>query len=107
MMDRKFPRQDKPPAGAIGYRELDTLLDVVVQQLKPGPYLMGEQFTAADVVTGSGLRWGMAFGMIPQRKEIVDYVAWLRAWPSPTFFESAFVCQSCSYFVLFVESNYL
>jgi glutathione S-transferase len=82
MMDRKFPRQDKPPAGAIGYRELDTLLDVVVQQLKPGPYLMGEQFTAADVVTGSGLRWGMAFGMIPERKEIVDYVARLTARPA-------------------------
>ena len=30
---------------------------------------MGEQFTAADVVIGSGLRWGMMFKMIPERKE--------------------------------------
>jgi hypothetical protein len=30
---------------------------------------MGDQFTAADVVTGSLLRWGMGFGMIPKRGE--------------------------------------
>ena len=40
-----------------------------------GPYLMGEQFTAADVVIGSGLRYGMMFKMIPERKEFQDYVA--------------------------------
>jgi hypothetical protein len=34
------------------------------------------------VVTGSGLRWGMAFGMIPERKEIVEYVARLTARPA-------------------------
>jgi hypothetical protein len=32
---------------------------------------MGDQFTAADVVTGSGLRWGMGFGMIPKRPALV------------------------------------
>ena len=29
-----------------------------------GLYLMGEQFTAADVVIGSGLRWGMMFNLL-------------------------------------------
>ena len=82
MMDVKFPRQESPPPTAIGYRNLDTLLDVVVQGLGRGPYLMGEQFTAADVVTGSGLRWGMLFGMIPERKELKDYVARLTARPA-------------------------
>ncbi len=74
MMDAKFPRKEAPPAAAIGYRPLETLLDVVVAALKGRPYLMGERFTAADVVTGSGLRWGMLFGMIPQRPELVEYV---------------------------------
>jgi glutathione S-transferase len=36
---------------------------------------MGEQFTAADVVIGSGLRYGMMFKLIPERKEFQDYVA--------------------------------
>ena len=42
-------------------------------------YLMGDQFTAADVVTGSGLRWGMGFGMIPKRPALVEYVGRLSA----------------------------
>ena len=61
MMDAKFPRKEAPPAGAIGYRGMDALLDVVEAALKGKTYLMGDQFTAADVVTGSGLRWGMGY----------------------------------------------
>jgi glutathione S-transferase len=84
MMDAKFPRQEAPPAGAIGYRELNALLDVVDAALKDEnggskTYLMGDQFTAADVVTGSGLRWGMGFGMIPKRPALVAYVGRLSA----------------------------
>ena len=39
--------------------DFDTVMDVVAKAVAKGPYLMGEQFTAADVVIGSGLRWGM------------------------------------------------
>src|SRR5688572_28279465 len=58
MMDAKFPRQETPPAGAVGYRDLSALLDVVEAALKDEKggsktYLMGDQFTAADVVIGS------------------------------------------------------
>jgi glutathione S-transferase len=35
---------------------------------------MGEQFTAADIVIGSGLRYGMMFKLIPERKEFQDYI---------------------------------
>jgi glutathione S-transferase len=75
MMDAKFPRREDPPPTAIGYRPLDVLLDIVATAVTPGPYLMGKQFTAADVTLGSALRWGMAFGMMPQRPELVGYVA--------------------------------
>ncbi len=51
------------------------MLDIVSKAVAKGPYLMGEQFTAADVVIGSGLRYGMMFKMIPERKEFQDYVA--------------------------------
>ena len=84
MMDSKFPRKEAPPAGAVGYRDMNTLLDVVDAALKDEKggaktYLMGDQFTAADVVTGSGLRWGMGFGMIPKRPALVEYVGRLQA----------------------------
>jgi glutathione S-transferase len=75
MTDRAFPRKEEPRASAIGYRGLDTVLDTLAKAVTPGPYLMGEQFTAADIVLGSGLRYGMMFKLIPERKAFTDYVA--------------------------------
>ena len=46
------------------------------------PYLMGEQFTAADVVIGSGLRWGMMFKLLPERPEFAAYVGRLAERPA-------------------------
>jgi len=46
------------------------------------PYLMGEQFTAADVVIGSGLRWGTIFKLIPERPEFAAYLARLNERPA-------------------------
>lgn len=75
MTDRAFPRKENPRAAAVGWRDFDTVLDIVGKAVGRGPYLMGEQFTAADVVIGSGLRYGMMFKLIPERKEFTDYVA--------------------------------
>jgi glutathione S-transferase len=82
MMDRSFPRNPAPPPTAIGYRDLDALLDVIGTAVSRGPYLMGEQFTAADVVIGAGLRWGMLFKMIPERADLVAYVGRIAARPA-------------------------
>jgi len=50
MTDRAFPRKENPRAAALGWRDFDTVLDIVSKALAKGPNLMGEQFTAADVV---------------------------------------------------------
>ena len=47
-----------------------------------GPYLMGKQFTAADVVIGSGLRWGTMFKLLPERPEFAAYLARLAERPA-------------------------
>ena len=74
MTDRAFPRKEDPRAAALGWRDFDTVLDIVSKAVAKGPYLMGEQFTAADIVIGSGLRYGMMFKLIPERKEFQDYI---------------------------------
>jgi glutathione S-transferase len=43
---------------------------------------MGEQFTAADVIVGSALRWGMTFDLLPKRPEFVAYVGRLEQRPA-------------------------
>jgi len=75
MTDRAFPRKESPRAASLGWRDFDTVLDIVSKAVAKGPYLMGEQFTAADIVIGSGLRYGMMFKLIPERKEFQNYIA--------------------------------
>ena len=67
---------------ALGYGDFETVMDVVARAVAADRYLMGEQFTAADVVIGSGLRWGMLFKMLPERPEFVAYAGRLAARPA-------------------------
>jgi glutathione S-transferase len=80
--DRAFPRKDETPGSTLGHGSFDMVMDVLAAALTQGPYLMGKQFTAADVVIGSGLRWGMAFKLIPERPEFVAYAARLAERPA-------------------------
>lgn len=66
----------------VGFGSLDDTLHALETALKPGPYLCGEQFTAADVYVGSSLGWGMMFGTIDKRPVFADYVARLYARPA-------------------------
>jgi glutathione S-transferase len=80
--DRAFPRAEQPRRGMLGYGDFDTVMEVVAKAVAKGPCLMGKQFTAADVVIGSGLRWGMMFDLVPKRPEFVDYVQRLEKRPA-------------------------
>ena len=66
----------------LGYGDFDTTMNVLAKAVEKGPWLMGEQFTAADVVIGANIRWGMMFKMIPERKEFADYAARIAARPA-------------------------
>jgi glutathione S-transferase len=80
--DKAYPRAEQPRRGTLGYGNYDLVMDVMAKGLGKGPYLMGEQFTAADVVIGSTLRWGMMFDLLPKRAEFVDYVGRLTERPA-------------------------
>ncbi|MBV9970205.1 MAG: glutathione S-transferase family protein [Xanthobacteraceae bacterium] len=75
IFDRAFPRAAEAPRAALPFGDFDTTMNVVAKAVTAGPFLMGEKFTAADVVIGSQLRWATMFKLIPERKEFVDYVA--------------------------------
>jgi glutathione S-transferase len=80
--DQAFKRAAAPPKGALGYGDYDTVVDVLAQAVSQGPYLVAGRFTAADVVIGSGLRWGMQFKMLPERPEFVTYTSRLAERPA-------------------------
>jgi glutathione S-transferase len=80
--DRAFPRKEEPGQSTLGHGSYDTVVDVLANGVAKGPYLMGEQFTAADVIIGSGLRWGMQFKLLPERPEFLAYTARLAQRPA-------------------------
>jgi len=82
MIDRAAPRKEEARRGMLGYGDFDTTMNTVAKAVERGPWIMGEQFTAADVVIGSNIRWGTMFKLIPERKEFTDYAARIAARPA-------------------------
>ena len=82
VIDRAAPRKEEARRGMLGYGDFDTTMNTVAAAVAKGPYLMGDQFTAADVVVGSQIRWGTMFKMIPERPEFAAYSARLAARPA-------------------------
>jgi glutathione S-transferase len=73
----------EPPARTMaGWGDYDTVLEVLRNAVAEGPYLLGEQFTAADVVIGAGIRWGTKFELLPMLAEFKDYLDRLNARPA-------------------------
>jgi len=68
--------------GRVGYRDMQTTLDVLEAAVTANQYLAGDRFSAADVATGSQIGWGLQFGTIEKRPALVDYWARLSARPA-------------------------
>ena len=82
VIDRAAPRKEEARRAMLGYGDFDTVMNVVAKAVEKGPWLMGEQFTAADVIVGANIRWGMMFKLMPERKEFLDYAARIAARPA-------------------------
>jgi glutathione S-transferase len=82
VIDRAAPRKEEPRRAMLGYGDFDTVMNVLAKAVEKGPWLMGEQFTAADVIIGANIRWGMIFKLLPERKEFLDYAARIAARPA-------------------------
>lgn len=72
----------QPPRARAGWGDYETVIGVLQQAVADGPYLLGEQFTAADVVIGAGLRWGMLLKLVPELPEFVAYTGRLAERPA-------------------------
>ena len=73
VVDRAMKRE--PGTRAMSpYGDYDTVVRTVVEQLRTGPYLLGERFSALDVLWGMALTWTTSFGLVPKGPEITRYV---------------------------------
>src|SRR5690349_14680357 len=73
MVDRALGRE--PGRRAMSpYGEYDTVIETLSAALTPGPYLLGDRISAADILWGTALGWMTAFKLVPERPEIMNYV---------------------------------
>ena len=64
------------------YGDYDTMLATLTGQLATGPWLLGDTFTAADVLWGTALNWTTQFGMVPALPVIRAYIDRVLARPA-------------------------
>ena len=70
-------------AGMVGYGSFEQVvaaLELAAQSADP--WLLGAQFSAADVYLGSQILWGQAFRTLPERQAFAEYGARLQQRPA-------------------------
>jgi len=81
LVDKAMKREPAPPAMA-PYGDHDTMLKTLTDQLAAGPYLLGERFSAADVLWGTALAWTTMFKLVPELPVIAAYIERVNTRPA-------------------------
>ncbi|AZU04486.1 hypothetical protein X907_1963 [Glycocaulis alkaliphilus] len=66
----------------VGWGEWETVITLIETALEDGPYLLGERFSAADILIGGALGWLKHFKLMPDNPRIDDYITRLHARPA-------------------------
>jgi glutathione S-transferase len=75
-------QRDPAPQPMSPYGDFETMLRTLTDQLGKGPYLLGERFTAADVLWGGALTWTTMFKLVPELPVIANYISRCSARPA-------------------------
>ena len=75
-------QQHVPPASMAPYGDYDTVIATLNAQLERGPCILGERYTAADVLWGTALTWTTGFKLVPLTPAIEAYIARANARPA-------------------------
>ena len=74
--------REKPPRRAVGWGDIDSVIGVLRQAVAGAPFLMGDRFTAADVVIGACVRFGLMTKCLPALPEFTAYAKRLEDRPA-------------------------
>ena len=80
MMDKAQQREVTMPASSPYGSYADTV-NLVHDQLSRGPYLLGERFSAADLLWGMALSWMLDFKLLEAKPVFTAYVERFKARP--------------------------
>lgn len=81
LVDRSLKRDPAPPSTS-PYGTWEDVMNTLQTQLAQGPYLLGDRFTAADVLWGGALHWATMFKLVPETPEFRAYIERVIARPA-------------------------
>jgi glutathione S-transferase len=82
MTDRALQRPPVERPSTIGYGSYEDVLGALETAVTPGPFILGDRFSAADVYVGSQIGWGLMTKALEPRPVFVSYAARLRDRPA-------------------------
>jgi glutathione S-transferase len=77
-----YMKREPAPRNMSPYGTFEEVVGLISEQIRKGPYLFGERFTAADVLWGGALHWTTKFGLVPETPEIAAYAQRVAARPA-------------------------
>ncbi|KDP83400.1 glutathione S-transferase family protein [Cupriavidus basilensis] len=80
LVDRS--QQRETPRAMCPYGDYDTTIGTLLGQLEKGPYLLGDTFTAADVLWGTALTWTTMFKLVEATPVVQAYIDRINARPA-------------------------
>jgi glutathione S-transferase len=75
-------KREPGPANMSPYGNFDIMMSTLTAQLQAGPYLLGQDFSAADVLWGTALQWTTGFGLVPASPVIKAYIERISSRPA-------------------------
>ncbi|HZS37470.1 MAG TPA: glutathione S-transferase family protein [Polyangia bacterium] len=73
--DHVFARVPVERKGAVGYGTYEDTINALEKAVTPGPFILGDRFSAADVYIASQIGWGLMRKGIDPRPAFLDYIA--------------------------------
>jgi glutathione S-transferase len=82
ILDHMFSRPAPSRPAALGYGNYADTVNTLEQALAPGPFVLGDSFSAADVYLGSAIGWGLMMKALEPRPAFDAYLGRLAARPA-------------------------
>jgi glutathione S-transferase len=74
VIDRMFSRPPPSRPAAMGYGNYDDTINTLEKALTPGPFILGDHFSAADVYLASAIGWAVSMKAVEPRPVFGSYL---------------------------------
>ena len=78
----KAMKREAAPLAMSPYGGFENVWSTLTKQLTENRYILGDRFSAADMLWGQALHWGTLFGLLPENEAVKRLVAEIRSRPS-------------------------